>query len=157
MDEEATPLLAPLEGIDVAQYKDKLEERFANPNIKDSVSRICSESSAKLPKFLIPTIRENLHTGGSINYATLILAAWCYYHDKGVDENNAPLEIIDARKAELDLAANRTAEDTLSFLGLEDIFGSIAEDDRFVTSYLKMARLVYAEEDIRKVMMKILA
>ena len=86
MDKEATPILDAIEGIDLEKYKDSLEERFANPNIKDSVSRICSESSAKLPKFLIPTIQDNLAQGGSIDYGTFILATWCYYSDKGVDE-----------------------------------------------------------------------
>ena len=59
LDEEATPILGEIKGINLDDYKDSLLERFANPNIKDSVSRICAESSAKLPKFLIPTIHEN--------------------------------------------------------------------------------------------------
>ncbi|MBT8305514.1 MAG: mannitol dehydrogenase family protein, partial [Maribacter sp.] len=53
LDIEATPILGDIEGINLKDYKDILLQRFANPNIKDSVSRICSESSAKLPKFLI--------------------------------------------------------------------------------------------------------
>ncbi|MDF1699527.1 MAG: mannitol dehydrogenase family protein, partial [Saprospiraceae bacterium] len=96
MDKEVSPVLGTIEGMDIEKYKDSLEERFANPNIKDSVSRICSESSAKLPKFLIPTLQENLATDGSIDYATLILVAWCYYSDKEINENNESLEIIDA-------------------------------------------------------------
>lgn len=96
MDKEATPVLDEVEGVNLKKYKDTLEERFANPNIKDSVARICSESSAKLPKFLIPTIWENLEKSGSIKYGTLVLAAWCYYSDKQVDKNGEPLEIIDA-------------------------------------------------------------
>ena len=77
MDKEATPVLGDIEGIDLEKYKDSLEERFANPNIKDAVSRICSESSAKLPKLLIPTIKENMLRGGSNKYSVLVLAAWC--------------------------------------------------------------------------------
>ncbi len=64
MDAEVTPVLDEVPGIDLDAYKDSLEERFANPNIKDSVSRICAESSAKLPKFLVPTVQENLAKGG---------------------------------------------------------------------------------------------
>ncbi|MGB7393260.1 MAG: mannitol dehydrogenase family protein, partial [Pricia sp.] len=84
MHKEATPVLDKVEGIDLDTYKDSLLERFANPNIKDTVSRICSESSAKLPKFLIATIEENLARDGSIQFATLVIAAWCYYSDKGI-------------------------------------------------------------------------
>ncbi|MCL4166122.1 UNVERIFIED_CONTAM: hypothetical protein GTU68_033697, partial [Idotea baltica] len=108
MDEEATPVLKPVEGIDLADYKDSLIERFGNPAIKDDLSRICSESSAKLPKFLISTIHENLQRGGSIKFATLVIAAWCYYSDQGKSANGEPLEIIDAMKAELHQAAAHT-------------------------------------------------
>jgi len=75
MDVEATPVLDPVEGIDLDAYKDSLIERFGNPNIKDSLARICLENSAKLPVFLVPTITENLERGGSIKYATLVIAA----------------------------------------------------------------------------------
>ena len=63
MDIEATPVLDTVDGIDLDAYKDSLIERFGNPNIKDSLARICLESSAKLPKFLIATINENLAAG----------------------------------------------------------------------------------------------
>jgi mannitol 2-dehydrogenase len=49
MDVEATPVLDPVAGVELEAYKDSLIERFGNPNIKDSVARICLESSAKLP------------------------------------------------------------------------------------------------------------
>lgn len=152
MDKEATPVLDAIEGIDLEKYKDSLEERFANPNIKDSVSRICSESSAKLPKFLIPTLQENLAKDGSIEYATLILAAWCYYSDQGINENNEPLEIIDAMKAELHQAAQHTQQEALAFLKQPAIFGDLSENKRFVKKYKEVIQLIYQEKNIRKLM-----
>ena len=152
MDEEASPLLAKMEGIDLEAYKDSLGVRFANPNIKDSVSRICSESSAKLPKFLLPTVRENLALGGSIRFATLVLAAWCCYHGQQVDENGNPLEIIDAKKTELHQAAKGADSTPLTFLAQEDVFGSLAEDERFVKEYQEMVSRIFEGKDIRKVM-----
>ncbi len=152
MDKEVTPRLGKIEGIDLTTYKNSLEERFANPNIKDGVSRICSESSAKLPKFLIPTIQENLVAGGSIKYGTFILAAWAYYSDKGVDINNSPIEIIDARKEELHQRAKQYEHDQLSFLKIADIFGSLAENERFIKYYSKMIEAIYKEPNIHKLM-----
>ncbi|MEQ8219212.1 MAG: hypothetical protein RH981_13320 [Arenibacter sp.] len=70
MDEEAGPVLDEVKGIDLNKYKESLQERFANPNIKDSVNHICSESSAKLPIFMIPTLQDNLVGKGSIKFAT---------------------------------------------------------------------------------------
>lgn len=152
MDREVTPLLGEMEGIDLSEYKNSLEERFANPNIKDGVSRICSESSAKLPKFLIPTIQENLVLGGSIKYGTFILAAWAYYSDKGVDVNNHPIEIIDVRKEELHQSAKQYEQDQLSFLRIPDIFGNLLENERFVKHYSKMIEAIYKEPNIHKLM-----
>ena len=152
MDKEATPVLDAIEGIDLKKYKDSLEERFANPNIKDSVSRICSESAAKLPKFLIPTLQENLAKGGSIDYATLILAAWCFYSDKEVNENKVPLEIIDEKKATLHEAANQTTNNPLNFLKLEEIFGRLIENKQFTKRYAEMIQLIYDGQGIRKIM-----
>ncbi len=155
MDKEVTPRLGQVEGINLTDYKNSLEERFANPNIKDGVSRICSESSAKLPKFLIPTIQENLAAGGSINYGTFILAVWAYYSDKGVDINNNPIEIIDVRKKELHENAKQYEQDNLSFLRIPDIFGNLLENERFVKSYSKIIKAIYKEPNIHKLMILI--
>jgi len=135
MDKEATPVLDKLEGIDLSAYKDSLQERFANPNIKDSVSRICSESSAKLPKFLIATIQDNLANGGSIKFATLVIAAWCYYSDKAQDKNDNPIEIIDAMQEQLHQAASKTQSDPLAFIKQESLFGNLINEDKFTSLY----------------------
>lgn len=152
MDKEVSPHLDELEGIDIEKYKDSLAERFANPNIKDSVSRICSESSAKLPKFLIPTLQENLATGGSIEYATFILAAWCYYSDKGIAQNNHKIEIIDALQNQLHQAAKNTEQDPTAFLKLKDVFGDLVENERFVKVYTDKIDAIYSGKAIRELM-----
>ena len=152
MDEEATPVLDQLEGIDLTAYKDSLQERFANPNIKDSVSRICSESSAKLPKFLIATIQDNLANGGSIKYATLVIAAWCYYSDKGIDKNGNPIEIIDAMQEQLNEAASKTKTDPLAFIRQESLFGNLINEEKFTSLYSDLVQKIYANQDIKKIM-----
>lgn len=152
MDAEVTPILNTVEGIDVEKYKNQLEERFANPNIKDSVSRICSESSAKLPKFLIPTIQENLEKNGNIELATFVLAAWCYYSDKETNEKNEPLEIIDEQKDLLHKAAKQTENDWSAFLLQAEIFGSLAENKIFKEEFIKSVQSIYNENNIRKLM-----
>lgn len=156
LDQEATPILGDIEGINLMDYKNGLIERFANPAIKDSVSRICSESSAKLPKFLIATIHENLATGGSIKFATLVIAAWCYYSDKQVDQNGQSLEIIDAMQGKLQDAAKETTNNPFSFIQLESLFGGLSENERFATCYASMLQELYATDDIKKLMLSLL-
>ena len=156
MDTEVTPILGKIEGVDIEQYKDSLENRFANPNIKDSVSRICAESAAKLPKFLIPTLRENLENGGNIKYATFILAAWCYYSDKGIKENGEPLEIIDVQKAALHQAAKNTENDWTAFLNQPEIFENLNKNERFDKEYTSTVQAIYKAKNIRKLMGELL-
>ena len=155
MDEEVSPLLGKIEGIDLDHYKNSLEKRFANPNIKDGVSRICSESSAKLPKFLIPTIQENLARGGSIKYGTFVLAVWSYYSHKAMNHNNHEIEIIDERKKELHQCAKQYEQDNLSFLRIPDIFGSLLESERFTKHYLKMTKAIYKKSNMHDLMTSI--
>lgn len=147
-DQEATTVLDEVEGINVDEYKDSLMERFANPNIKDKVSRICSESSAKLPKFNIPTINENLNKGGEIKTATLLIAAWCYYSDKQMDQNGQPLEIIDVMADLLHFAAKNTNEDTLSFIRVREVFGDLIENQRFTKLYSELVNIFYINPDL---------
>ncbi len=156
LDEEATPILGGIDGINLEDYKDSLLERFANPNIKDSVGRICSESSAKLPKFLIPTINENLAKGRSIKFATLVLAAWCYYSDKETDQNGQALKIIDAMRDELHNAASETKNDSLAFIKRESLFGNLAKNNNFTGIYTAMLLELYKNNNIHKMIQHII-
>ncbi len=156
MDFEATPVLDSVEGIDLDAYKDSLIERFGNPNIKDNLARICLESSSKLPKFLIPTITENLAKGGSIEYATLVIAAWCYYSDKGVSKDGVKLDIVDDMKEELHKAAAGTSRNKLSFLKVKSVFGDLANNKAFTTEYTKMVDALYENPDIARQMQALL-
>lgn len=148
MDIEATPILAPVEGIDLDAYKSVLIERFGNPNVKDNLARICLESSSKLPKFLISTITENLERNGSIQYATLVIAAWCYYSDKGISKDGVALDIVDEMKAELHQAAAQSQIDALSFLKIDSVFGDLANNTAFTDVYLSMLETLYNNPDI---------
>lgn len=148
LDKEVTPCLAPVKGIGITAYKDTLIERFKNPNIKDGVARICSESSAKLPKFVIPTILANLEKGGPIKLGVFLLAAWCYYSDKGVNEKGNTLEIIDNMSAVLHKHAAQTSDNTLAFLKVQEVFGDLINNKRFTTMYTTMIDLIYSEKNI---------
>ena len=62
MDREATPTLRPVPGVDLDAYKPQLIERFANPEVRDTLARLCAESSDRIPKWLLPVVRHNLPT-----------------------------------------------------------------------------------------------
>lgn len=157
MDVEATPILAKVDGIDLEDYKSTLIKRFGNQNIKDNLARICLESSSKLPKFLIPTITENLAKGGRVKLATLVLAAWCYYSDKGTNKQGVALDIVDEMKIELHEFATKTEQDVLSFLKLGSVFGDLIESQTFTAEYTGMVKTLYANLDIAAQMHELLS
>jgi mannitol 2-dehydrogenase len=134
MDREATPTLPPVPGIDLDQYKQTLIERFSSAAVRDTVARLCAETSDRIPKFLLPVIRENLRRGGEIKLSAAIVASWARYAE-GVDEKGQPIEIVDRLKDSLMANARRQREDPLAFIANRDIFGDLVDDERFTAAY----------------------
>src|SRR5260370_14514268 len=75
MNEEATPTLAPVPGVDLDGDKHTLIERFSNPQVRDTIARLCAESSDRIPKCLLPVVRQQLATGRQITRSAPGLAA----------------------------------------------------------------------------------
>ncbi len=134
MDREATPTLEPVPGIDLDEYKHQLIERFSNAQVKDTVARLCAESSDRIPKWLLPVIRHNLETGGEILRSTAVVASWARYAE-GVDEQGRPIEVVDQLRDVLMAAAKRQRDDPLAFIRNRDVFGDLIDDERFVSTY----------------------
>jgi len=134
MDREATPTLAPVPGIDLHRYKRELIERFSNPHVRDTVARLCAESSDRIPKWLVPVIRHNLDSGGEITRSALVVAAWARYAE-GADEQGEPIEVVDRLRDRLGERARRYPEDDLAFLADRELFGDLVDDERFVAVY----------------------
>lgn len=138
MDHEVTPVLGKTEGIKIEDYKDSLIRRFGNPNIKDQLFRICLESSAKIPKFLLPTIKEQLKSGGQIKRSTLIVAAWCRYLELA-GKTGYNYKIVDKLGIILhDSAIASISGDPLAFLKNESVFNDLVYSKRFVDTYLSI-------------------
>ncbi len=134
MDREVTPMLDPVPGIDLDSYKSSLLERFGNEQIKDTVARICGQSSAKIPKFLLPTIHDQLKSGGPVEISAFVIASWCHY-SKGSDENGRKYQIDDELSNELTRAALSSEGDRLAFLKIKTVFGDLVNSSRFTEAY----------------------
>ena len=132
LDEEATPTLPPVPGVDLGRYKQGLVERFSSPAIRDTLARICAEASDRIPQFLLPVIRANLASGGEIGRATAVVAAWAR-SAAGIDDAGRPIELVDSRRDEL--VARAAHEDPLAFVADAQLFGDLADDARFAATY----------------------
>ncbi|MEL7978109.1 mannitol dehydrogenase family protein [Isoptericola sp. F-RaC21] len=134
MAREGAPTLLPVPGVDLEEYQATLIERFANPHVRDTLARLCAESSDRIPKWLVPVIRANLASGGEVHRSAAVVAAWARY-DEAVDEQGEPIAIVDRLADRLKAAAARNREDALVFVRDEELFGDLATEPRFVEAY----------------------
>jgi mannitol 2-dehydrogenase len=134
MNQEASPTLPPVPGVDLDGYKHTLIERFSNPQVRDTIARLCAQSSDRIPKWLLPVVREQLATGGEIKRSAAVVASWARYAE-GVDEQGEPIEVVDRLADSLMQLARRQREDPDAFIANRDVFGDLVDDKRFVTAY----------------------
>lgn len=143
MDEEATPTLDPVPGVDLDAYKSQLIERFQNPEVRDTVARLCAETSDRIPKWLIPVVVDQLRENGQVELSAAIVASWARYAE-GTDELGLPIAVVDPLKDELMPIAQRQREDDLAFLGNRRLFGDLVDDPRFTGPYVTALHSLHA-------------
>lgn len=130
MDIEVTPLLSAVQGIDLNEYKKTLVERFSNPAIRDQLSRIGTEGSARIPKFVLPSVREQLLRGGPIKLLCFTVACWFRYLT-GRDDLGRPMQIIDPLGSKLQELAILGGADPLRLLSMRELFGELSDSPIF--------------------------
>jgi len=143
LDREAAPTLPPVPGMDLAGYQRTLIERFANPEVRDSLARLCADSSDRIPKFVLPVITEQLARGGEVEHAALVVAAWARYA-QGVDDQGQPILVVDRLREQLTAAAGRQDENPTAFLANRELFGNLIENERFTAAYTTSLRSLHA-------------
>jgi mannitol 2-dehydrogenase len=135
MDSEATPTLLPVPGIDLPEFKQTAIDRFANPGVRDTIVRLCFGSSDRIPKWLLPVIRENLRNGEPIRLSAATVASWARYAE-GVDEQGEPIDVQDQLADSLVPLAKSQLENPTAFIENTALFGDLANEPRFVDAYL---------------------
>ncbi|RYZ26746.1 MAG: mannitol dehydrogenase family protein, partial [Propionibacteriaceae bacterium] len=125
----------PVPGVDLEAYKPQLIERFSNAGVRDTVARLCAESSDRIPKWLVPVIKENVAADRDVTLSAAIVASWARY-DEAVDEQGEPIEVVDQLADELKKIAATQHDDPLAFVKNTDLFGDLAEHEAFTKPYL---------------------
>lgn len=144
MEREASPTLAPVPGVDLDEYRHQLIERFANPQIRDTLARLCAESSEKLPKWLVPVIRDQLASDGELHMCAIIVAGWARYAE-GVDDQGEHYEIVDRQSDMVSAMAGLNDSKPDAFLKNVHWFGDLAEYERFHALYLEMLESLHSK------------
>lgn len=142
MDQEATPTLRPVPGVDLEDYKRSIIERFSNPEVRDTLSRLCTDSSDRIPKFLLPVVRERFIAGGQAPLAAAIVASWARYAE-GVDEDGEAIQVMDRMRDGLMKRAQLQRSSPTAFLEERSVFGDLIDEPRFVVPYLDALAMLY--------------
>ncbi len=145
MDEEVTPILDPVPGIDLEDYKRTLIRRFSNPAIKDTLLRLATEGSARIPKFILPSIVESLSAGTPNRLLIFTVATWFRYLT-GTDDRGRELPIIDPLKDRLQERARKGKENPGPLLEISELFpAALTESSVFVNELKEALRYLYGE------------
>ncbi len=143
MDIEVTPLLPEVPGINLDEYQASLIERFSNPAIRDQLSRNAVDGSVRIPKFVLPSVAEQLERGGPIGRLSFTVACWFRYL-AGTDEEGNPLVLVDRRAEELRRLARSGGSDPGPLLGVREIFSDrLAGDPAFRGQVSRALRSLY--------------
>ncbi len=140
MDRETGPTLPEIAGIDLAQYKATLIERFANPAIKDTVERVNTDAPLNV---LVDPIRDRLRAGEPVELLGLALAAWLR-RVRGEDEAGQPIEIRHPLAPLLREKAAEGGADPRPLLGIGQLFGDTGRDSRLIEPVERWLASLYA-------------
>ena len=144
LSRDVAPHLEAPPGVVLADYAATVLRRFGNPAIRDQVSRIAGQSSAKLPVFIQETARAVLagtHTSVRIAF---LLAAFAEYL-RGHDDEGAAFPLAEPLLSDADLALARSS-DARAFLGMSVFAGWGLEDyPDFATEVAGIRRAIVAE------------
>jgi mannitol 2-dehydrogenase len=104
-----------------------IQSRFSNPEVADTERRLCLDGSNRQPKFIIPSIADNLAAGRLPRGLILESALWCRYC-AGVADDGSVIDANDPNWDRLQAVARAAATDPAKWLAMEDIYGAVGRD-----------------------------
>ncbi len=128
--QEIIPHVPPVPGVDLADYYRLIANRFANPDVGDTIPRLAQDGSNRQPKFILPSTRDRLRAGADVAGLALESALWCRYC-AGTTDNGDVVALNDPNAERLTPAALAAKDDPGAFLALRGIFGDIADSQLF--------------------------
>jgi len=125
MTQQAPTLNVPSH-VNLAQYANKLIERFSNPALQHKTAQIAMDGTQKLPQRILDAIRWHIKHNSDFSLLALAVAGWMRYIG-GIDDNNQPFEIKDPMAEQLKTVVSLSDDgiDRVNkLLSLQAIFGT---------------------------------
>ena len=141
---EVLPIVPPVPGVTLTDYKALIVSRFSNPEVADTIRRLCLDGSNRQPKFIIPSIRDAIAGGSSMEGLVLLSALWCRYCF-GTTESGAVIEANDPNWGKLQSQASLARENPIAWLEMSEIYGDLAQDAALVARFTTALSAVWAK------------
>jgi fructuronate reductase len=121
---ESTTTLSPPAEFNLAQYREALMARFANPALMHRTRQIAMDGSQKIPQRLLAPIARRLDNGQEIEALSLAVAAWMRWQG-GLDDAGHSHDVEDPLAATTEEAlavANAPLEIVSNLLRIDAVF-----------------------------------
>ncbi|QYK43384.1 MAG: mannitol dehydrogenase family protein [Paracoccaceae bacterium] len=141
---EVVPGVSPVPGVNLWDYKTLILDRFANPEVADTVRRLCLDGSNRQPKFIVPSLRDALAQGRGAEGLVLLSALWCRYC-AGVDEAGRAIAPNDPDWAALTERAAAARHDPGAWLAMSKVYGDLGRDPRFAEGFARALADIWAD------------
>lgn len=136
---DAGATLTGISATEIETYEQIVIERFANPEIRDTVARISEDGSDRIPKFVVPVLRDQLARSAPITHSAAVIASWARYLE-GVDDAGNAMTITDRRSLRLMRLAQHQSTDLTALLAARDFVAELGDNETFVASYASTLR-----------------
>lgn len=141
---EIQPTLSPIPGVSYDDYRHLIARRFSNPEVGDTIPRLCLDGSNRQPKFILPVARQALAEGRPFEGLALEVALWCRYC-AGTTEAGEPIPPNDENAADLKARALAARGDPGAFLSNALVFGDLGEAPRFAEAFGRQLRSLWQD------------
>ncbi|MPT25158.1 MAG: mannitol dehydrogenase family protein [Starkeya sp.] len=142
--EEIIPIVPPVPDTDLHDYYAVIRERFANPEVADTVRRLCLDGSNRQPKFIVPSIRDNRAAGRLPMGLILESALWCRYC-AGTSDAGTPIAPNDPNWGELTIRAQQAKDDPAVWFAMSEVYGDLGSDPEVVVAFAQALRALWAK------------
>ena len=127
--EEIIPYVPPVSGTDRAACYAPLRDHFANPEVADTERRLCLDGSNRQPRFIVPSLRDALAAGGSIEGLALECPLWCRYC-AGTTDSGTMIAPNDPNWDMLQTPSLKAREPPPVRLGMASVYGDLGRNPR---------------------------
>ncbi|MCB1757470.1 MAG: mannitol dehydrogenase family protein [Gammaproteobacteria bacterium] len=138
--------------LNLADYRDVVLERFANPAIKDTNQRVAMDGYSKIPGFILPTLQQALAGGRTIDAVSMLPALFLAFLQRQ-QAGELPYAYEDQA---MDTESARTicqADDVVAaFVAERLLFGQLAGDPRLLEAmrraYARVEKFIQGDRSV---------